>query len=162
QSRLELHREVYAIDAPVEGQVVSTQVELDREVHAGDVLVELAYDNEDRQVAEAEAQLQGLGPQLEAARAELQAEQSTLEGQRGQRGEGVAGVEEAKARLTDAEAVAQRAQEEEASTQGLYKRGVLSEMEWRRSRTELERSLAAKDAARAALARVSSEGTVQS
>lgn len=159
QSRLELHREVYAIDAPVEGQVVSTQVELHRAVHAGDVLVELDHENEERQVAEAEAQLQGLGPQLEAARAELRAEQSTLVQQKGQ---GVAGVEEAKARLTDAEVVAQRAQEEEASTQRLYQRGVLSEMEWRRSHSELERSLAAKDAARAALARVGSEGTVQS
>lgn len=159
QSRLELHREVYAIDAPVEGQVVSTQVELHRAVHAGDVLVELAHESEERRVAEAEAMLQGLGPQLEAARAELQAEQSTLVEQRGQ---GAAGVEEAKARLTDAEVVAQRAQEEEASTQQLWKRGVLSEMEWRRSRTALERSLAARDAARAALARVGSEGTVQS
>lgn len=159
QSRLELHREVYAIDAPVEGQVVSTQVELHRSVHAGDVLVELAHENEERRVAEAEAVLQGLGPQLEAARAELEAEQSTLVEQKGQ---GAAGVAEARARLTDAEVVAQRAREEEASTQRLWKRGVLSEVEWRRSRTELERSLAAKEAARAALARVSSEGTVRS
>lgn len=159
QSRLELHREVYAIDAPVEGQVVSTQVELHRAVHGGDVLVELAHESEERRVAEAEAVLQGLGPQLEAARAELQAEQNTLVQQKGQ---GAAGVEEARARLTDAEVVAQRAQEEEASTRQLYQRGVLSEMEWRRSRTELERSSAASDAARAALARVGSEGTVQS
>src|SRR5687767_8349381 len=75
QARLEVHREVYAVDAPVDGRVVGTQVELHRSVRAGDVLVELERDQEARQVAEAEAVLQGLGPQLEAARAELEAEQ---------------------------------------------------------------------------------------
>ncbi|WP_375768372.1 HlyD family efflux transporter periplasmic adaptor subunit [Archangium gephyra] len=159
QARLEVHREVYAIDAPVEGRVVGTQVELHRSVHAGDVLVELEHDQEARQVAEAEALLQGLGPQLEAARAELEAEQLALVEQKGQ---GAAGVEEARARLTDAEAVARRAQKEAASFEQLWKRGVVSEMEWSRVRTELERSQAAEQAARASLTRVRSEGTMQS
>ncbi len=159
QARLELHREVYAIDSPVEGRVVATRLELHRPVHAGEVLVELEHAQEERRVAEAEAMLQGLGPQLQAARAELEAERSGLVEQKGQ---GAAGVEEARARLADAEAVARRAKEEEATTERLWKRGVLSEMEWRRSHTELERSLAAEQAARATLARVRSEGSVES
>ncbi|HYO65424.1 MAG TPA: hypothetical protein VEU33_05025 [Archangium sp.] len=159
QARLELHREVYAIDAPVDGRVVGTQVELHRTVRAGDVLVELEHDEQARQVAEAEAVLQGLGPQLEAARAELEAEQLALVEQKGQ---GAAGVEEARARLLDAEAVARRAQKEAASFEQLWKRGVVSEMEWSRVRTELERSQAAEQAARATLLRVKSEGTMQS
>ncbi|AKJ07928.1 membrane fusion protein (multidrug efflux system) [Archangium gephyra] len=159
QARLELHREVYAIDAPVDGRVVGTQVELHRSVHAGDVLVELEHDEQARQVAEAEAVLQGLGPQLEAARAELEAEQLGLVEQKGQ---GAAGAEEARARLTDAEAVARRAQKEAASFEQLFKRGVVSEMEWSRVRTELERSQAAEQAARASLMRVRSEGSLQS
>lgn len=159
QARLELHREVYAIDAPVNGRVLKTQVELHRSVRAGDVLVELEHDQEVRQVAEAEAVLQGLGPQLEAVRAELEAEQSALVEQKGQ---GAAGVEEARARLADAEAVARRAQKEAASFEQLWKRGVVSEMEWSRVRTELERSQAAEQAARASLTRVRSEGTMQS
>ncbi len=159
QARLELHGEVYAIDAPVAGRVVKTQVELHRPVHAGDVLVELEHVQEERRVAEAEAVLQGLGPQLEAARAELEAEQHGLVEQKGQ---GIAGVEEARARLIDAEAVARRAKEEESTTERLWKRGVLSEMEWSRSHTELERSLAAEQAARATLARVRAEGGIQS
>jgi len=159
QARLEVHREVYAVEAPVEGRVVGTRVELHRSVRAGDVLVELERDREARQVAEAEAVLQGLGPQLEAARAELEAEQLALVEQKGQ---GAAGVEEARARLTDAEAVARRAQKEAASFEQLWKRGVVSEMEWSRVRTELERSVAAEQAARASLSRVRSEGTMQS
>jgi membrane fusion protein (multidrug efflux system) len=159
QARLEVHREVYAVDAPVDGRVVATQVELHRSVRAGDVLVALERDQEARQVAEAEAVLQGLGPQLEAARAELEAEQLALVEQKGQ---GAAGVEEARARLTDAEAVARRAQKEAASFEQLWKRGVVSEMEWSRVRTELERSVAAEQAARASLSRVRSEGTMQS
>ncbi|HEX8825391.1 MAG TPA: HlyD family efflux transporter periplasmic adaptor subunit [Archangium sp.] len=159
QARVELHREVYAIDAPVEGRVVRTQVELHRSVRAGEVLVELAREQEERQVAEAEALLQGLGPQLEAARAELEAEQQGLVEQKG---EGIAGVEEARARLTEAGAVARRAQEEAASTERLWKRGVVSKLEWSRAHTEVERALAAEGAARAALARVRSEGTTQS
>lgn len=159
QARLEVHREVYAIDAPVDGRVVGTQVELHRTVRPGDVLVELEHDQEARQVAEAEAVLQGLAPQLEAARAELEAEQLALVEQRGQ---GAAGVEEARARLSDAEAVARRARKEAASFEQLWKRGVVSEMEWSRVRTELERSQAAEQAARASLTRVRSEGTMQS
>jgi multidrug resistance efflux pump len=159
QARLELHREVYAIDAPVDGRVLGTQVELHRSVHAGDVLVELEHDEQARQVAEAEAALEGLGPQLEAARAELEAEQMGLVEQKGQ---GAAGVEEARARLTDTEVVARRAQKEAASFEQLWQRGVVSEMEWSRVRTELERSRAAEQAARASLMRVRSEGTMQS
>ncbi|OJT17029.1 hypothetical protein BO221_47280 [Archangium sp. Cb G35] len=159
QARLELHREVYAIDAPVDGRVVGTQVELHRSVHAGDVLVELEHDEQARQVAEAEAVLEGLGPQLEASRAELEAEQLALVEQKGQ---GVAGVEEARARLTDAEVVTRRAQKEAASFQQLFERGVVSEMEWIRVRTEMERSQAAEQAARATLTRVRSEGSMQS
>ncbi|MFY0528124.1 HlyD family secretion protein [Archangium gephyra] len=159
QARLEVHREVYAVDAPVDGRVVGTRVELHRSVRAGDVLVELERDQEARHVAEAEAVLQGLGPQLDAARAELEAEQLALVEQKGQ---GAAGVEEARARLTDAEAVARRARKEAASFEQLWKRGVVSEMEWSRVRTELERSVAAEQAARASLSRVRSEGTMQS
>lgn len=159
QARLEVHREVYAVDAPVEGRVVRTEVELHRAVHAGEVLVELEREQEERQLAEAEATLQGLGPQLAAVRAQLEAEQSALVEQKGQ---GVAGAEEARARLTDAEVVARRAQEEAASSERLWKRGVISEMEWSGIRSELERSQAAEQAARAALMRVKSEGTTQS
>ncbi len=159
QARLEVQREVYAVDAPVEGRVVMTRVELHRHVRAGEVLVELEREQEERQVAEAEAVLQGLGPQLEAVRAELEAERSALVEHKGQ---GAAGVEEARARLGEAEALARRAREEEATTERLWKRGVLSEVEWRRAHTELERSLAAEQAARAALTRVGWEGTTQS
>ncbi|WP_158501530.1 HlyD family secretion protein [Vitiosangium sp. GDMCC 1.1324] len=159
QAQLEVHREVYSIDAPVAGRVVSTQVELHRPVRTGEVLVELDRENETRRLAEAEAALQGLGPQLEAARAELEGEQRGLVEQKGQ---GVAGVEEARARLVDAEAASRRAQEDAASTEQLWKRGVVSEMEWSRFRTERDRSQAAAEAARAALSRVRSEGTVQS
>ncbi|HLM44456.1 MAG TPA: HlyD family efflux transporter periplasmic adaptor subunit [Myxococcaceae bacterium] len=159
QARLEVQREVYASDAPVEGRVVMTRVELHRHVRAGEVLVELAREQEERQVAEAEAVLRGLGPQLEAARAELEAEQSGLVEHKGQ---GAAGVAEARARLVEAEALARRAEQEEATTEGLWKRGVLSEVEWRRSHTELERARASEQAARAALTRVRLEGTTQS
>ncbi|HZH76639.1 MAG TPA: HlyD family efflux transporter periplasmic adaptor subunit [Archangium sp.] len=159
QARLEVHRDVYSVDAPVEGRLVRTQVELHRRVRAGDVLVELAHEHEARQLAEAEAVLQGLGPQLVAARAELEAEQSALVAQQGQ---GAAGVEEARARLTEAETVARRARQEGASTEQLWTRGLVSEAEWGRARAELERSLAAEQATRAALTRVALQGTTQS
>ncbi|PTL80110.1 hypothetical protein [Vitiosangium sp. GDMCC 1.1324] len=71
-------------------------------------------------------------------------------------------VEEARARLAEAQAVTQRTKEDEASTERLFQRGVVSRMEWSRSQTELERSLAAEEAARAALARVRFEGATQS
>jgi membrane fusion protein (multidrug efflux system) len=159
QARLEVHREVYAIDAPGEGRVVMANVELHRSVRAGEVLVELSREQQERQVAEAEALLRGLGPQLEAARAQLEAEQRALVEQQGQ---GAAGVEEARARLIEAEAVARRAREEAASTEQLWKRQVVSDLEWSRARTELERALASEQAARAALRGTKLGGTMQS
>lgn len=159
QARLELNREVYSIDAPAQGRVVRTRLELHRPVQAGEVLVELEREQEERQLAEAEAQLRGLGPQLEAARAELEAAQLGLVEHKGQ---GLAGVEEARARLAEAEVVTQRAREDEATNERLWKRGVVSKLEWSRAHTELERAQASEEAARAALARVSSEGTTQS
>jgi membrane fusion protein (multidrug efflux system) len=159
QARLELHREVYSIDAPAQGRVMRTRLELHRSVHAGEVLVELEREQEERQLAEAEALLRGLGPQLEAARAELEAARLGLVEHKGQ---GLAGVEEARARLAEAEVMTQRAREDEASIERLWKRGVVSKLEWSRTHTELERALASEEAARAALARVRSEGTTQS
>ena len=159
RARLEVERDVYAIDAPVEGRVVGTRLALHRAVRRGEVLVELSREQEARQVEEAEAVLRGVEPQLVAAREELEAERSA---QVEQRGQGSAGTEEARARLTEAEALARRAGEEEASLSQLWKRGVVSQMEWSRSHTDLERSVAAAQAARAALARVRSEGTTRS
>ncbi|MCP3141527.1 HlyD family secretion protein [Pyxidicoccus xibeiensis] len=159
RARLEVHRDVYSVDAPVEGRLVKTQVELHRQVRAGEVLVELAREQEQRQLAEAEAVLQGVGPQLVAARAELEAELGAMVAQQGQ---GAAGVEEAKARLIEAEALARRAREEGASTEKLWTQGLVSEAEWGRVRSELERFGAAEQATRAALTRVKLEGTMQS
>ncbi|MCP3166257.1 HlyD family efflux transporter periplasmic adaptor subunit [Myxococcus sp. QH3KD-4-1] len=157
QARLEVHREVYAVDAPVEGRLVKTRVELHRQVTAGEVLFELAHEQEARLLAEAEALLQGVGPQLVAARAELDAEQSALQSQQER---GAAGVDEARARLAEAEALARRALEEKTSTEQLFSRQLVSESEWSRVRTELERAQAVEQATRAALARVKMDGTM--
>lgn len=157
QARLEVHREVYAVDAPVDGRLVKTRVELHRQVRAGEVLFELAHEQEARQLAEAEAQLRGLGPQLAAARAELEVEQGALVAQQER---GAAGVEEAKARLVEAEALARRALEEKSSAEQLHSRQLISESEWSRVRTELERAQASEQASRAALARVKMDGTM--
>ncbi|WP_342380582.1 HlyD family efflux transporter periplasmic adaptor subunit [Myxococcus stipitatus] len=159
QARLEVHREVYAVDSPVEGRLVKTHVELHRKVSAGEVLFELAQEQEARQLAEAEALMKGQGPQLEAARAELEAEQSALQAQQER---GAASAEEARARLSEAEALARRAQEEKTRTEQLWARQLVSESEWHQVRTELERAQASEQAARAALARVKTDGTMQS
>lgn len=158
QARLEVYRDVYSVDAPVEGRLVRTQMELHRHVRAGEVLVELAHEQETHQLAEAEAVVQGLGPQLVAARAELKAKQVALTAQEEQ---GTAGVEEARARLNEAETLARRAREEAGSTETLWTRGLVSELERGKARAELERSLAAEQALRAGLARVKLQGTMQ-
>jgi membrane fusion protein (multidrug efflux system) len=159
QARLESHRDVYSVDSPVEGRVVKVHVELHRQVRAGEVLVELAHEQEARQLAEAEAGLQGLGPQLVAARAELEAEQKALVTQQGQE---AVGIEEARARLAEAETLAQRAKQEGTSTEQLWSRGLVSELERSRASSELERALAVEQATRAALEKVKLQGTMLS
>jgi membrane fusion protein (multidrug efflux system) len=159
QARLEIDRAVYAIDAPVDGRVVAAHVELHRPVRAGDVLVEIEHEREARQLAEALAQLRGFGPQIEAARAEIEAEQKAL---LAQQGEGASGVDEARARLTEAESITRRAREESARLERLHKEGLASEMEWVKARAELERAAASEQAARAAMTRAMRDGTVRS
>ncbi len=70
-ARIEVTESVHAVEAPLGGRVARVNLDLDRPVAAGDVLVELDTSVVTQRRAQAEAQRVALGPRLEAARREL-------------------------------------------------------------------------------------------
>jgi multidrug resistance efflux pump len=66
------------LDAPVPGRIVTSRLVLGDQVYAGEVLVELDAQAEQRRLDEDKAQLTALAPQLSAVHAEIKAEQEGL------------------------------------------------------------------------------------
>ena len=77
-ARLEVTRATHPVDAPLGGRVVNLNLALDQMVHEGDVLVQLDDQAQTLALAEAKAKASGLGPQLDATRAQIDAEQKAM------------------------------------------------------------------------------------
>lgn len=65
-ANLEVDRSAYPVQAPVEGRVISTNLSLEGQVKAGDVLVTLESNRERLQLSEERTKLSMLGPQIDA------------------------------------------------------------------------------------------------
>jgi membrane fusion protein (multidrug efflux system) len=78
QASIELVNDPIRLDAPVSGRIVTSRLVLGDQVYAGEVLVELDAQGEQRQLDEDKAQLTSLAPQLSAIRAEIMAAQEGL------------------------------------------------------------------------------------
>jgi len=142
-ARLEVTRATHPVDAPVAGRVVSVHLELDALVHEGDVLVELDDRVESLALAEAKAKALGLGPQLAATRAQIEAEERAMGDLTGQ---GRAADREQAARLREARAATALAREEATRVDRLRAAGAVSDIEALRARSSAERAAASESA----------------
>ena len=133
EARLEAEQAGYTVEAAVPGRVVNTHLKLGQEVKAGDVLAELDTDEQQHRLEEERARLSTVAPQVEALAREVAAEQQAVEDSR--QANSVA-LEEARARVREAESSAQFKEEEAQRLAGLYKEGVIAEMEVLRVRAE--------------------------
>jgi membrane fusion protein (multidrug efflux system) len=133
EARLEAEEAGYTIAADAAGRVVNTRLALGREVKAGDVLAELDTDEQRHRLEEERSRLASVAPQIEALARELAAEQQAVEDSR--QANRVA-LEEAGARVREAESAAQFKEEEARRLAGLFKEGVIAEMEVLRVRSE--------------------------
>ncbi|HEY2515093.1 MAG TPA: HlyD family efflux transporter periplasmic adaptor subunit [Polyangiaceae bacterium] len=150
-ARLEVTRATHPVDAPLAGRVVSVNLALDQMVHEGDVLVQLDDQGETLALAEAKAKASGLGPQLDATRAQIDAEHKAMGDLSGQ---SRAAAGEQAARVREAHAATLLAREEASRVERLHASGSIPDIEWIRARSNAEKTAAAESALTSSLVKL--------
>jgi membrane fusion protein (multidrug efflux system) len=133
---------------------VAARLDIAREVRAGDVLVELDSEPEQRQIGELRARLASLGPQLVALREQAAAEEQAAHEEQ------IAGRSaalEAQAKLRQAEAPARFSEEDARRLQQLHAGGLIAEREYQRGQADALKLRAAADTEQAAVRRLEDE-----
>jgi membrane fusion protein (multidrug efflux system) len=153
-ARLEASEAGYTVEAAVAGRVVNADLSVGKEVKAGDVLAELDTSAERLQLDEEQARLAALAPQVEALGSEIAAEEQAVNDERRA---GAVGLDEARARVEEAEAAAQYAEEQTKRLSQLLNEGIISEMEVLRARSEAKSKRAAVDSLKLSVSRMQRE-----
>jgi membrane fusion protein (multidrug efflux system) len=153
-ARLELARAVHAIEAPVGGRVVSSNLMLDRQVAADEVLLTLDVEPTRLRLEEERSRLESLAPQIAALEREIRAHELALEEDRGASS---AGLEEARARAREANIAAEFAEQELERMKRLHGDGQISDADLARARSDAEERWAAAESARLAGRRLDRE-----
>ena len=122
-ARLEVNGAAYPVQANVSGRLVTSQMILGKEVHAGEVLVELDSNDERLNLQQEQARLNTLSPQLEALRSQMQSEQEG--GADEQRVLGIS-TDAARAQYKEAEAQATLAEQDAQRATRLRAEGIIS------------------------------------
>ncbi len=156
-ARIEASQASRGIDASVAGLVVTNHLVIGREVNVGDVLVELDADVERTKLAEAQTRLDSIGPQIEALRRQLIAEEQVI---KDGRQSSVAAIQEGRAHRIEGDQAAVLAQEEAKRAATLFEHGAMTELEMLRSRTEADKRRAAASALAFGIDRIAGERRV--
>ncbi|HZO53467.1 MAG TPA: HlyD family efflux transporter periplasmic adaptor subunit [Bryobacteraceae bacterium] len=153
-ARVEVDRAVAPVQSPLTGRVVAARLVIAREVRAGDILVELDAEPEQRQIGELRARLASLGPHLAALRDQADAEQQArLEEQTAGRSAAL----EALASVRQADAPARFSEDDAKRLQQLRANGLIAEREYARGQSEALKLRAAVDMQQAAVRRLEDE-----
>lgn len=153
-ARLEVDRAVFPVEAQVDGRVLSSRLEIGRNVQEGEVLLVLDASNQRLKLQEEQTRLATLQPQLDTLRNELAARKQALDA------EGVAAgakLNEARARQREARAALSYASQEESRLEPLLKKQAIGELEFLRVKSEREKQHAALDAVEQEADRLKSE-----
>jgi membrane fusion protein (multidrug efflux system) len=150
-AELEVARATDPVDAPVSGRVIQLNVALDAVVKEGDVLAVLDSETQRLQLKEATAKAEGIAPQLQATRDTLAAEERAL-GDLGQ--ESHSAIDEARAKLKEAQVAAKMQANEADRLEALRQRGAVSEMEAVRARSLAEQKAAELGALRSEVSKL--------
>jgi membrane fusion protein (multidrug efflux system) len=151
RARLESGDQVHPLEALEPGRVVAVELALGKQVHAGQVLVQLDDTPQRLEWEEQRARWAGSLQELEAARAELAAAREAVA--RSRQATRLS-REEAESREREAEAAASRAGAELERVRHLRARGHVSESELQGLQAESTRWSASAQAARLAVSRV--------
>jgi len=144
-------QEAHSVEAPVSGRVIATYLELGQPVEKEDLLVELDSEETRFQWEEKRADQAGLSSQLERLQKEIQAQTDAL--QQARRAESSA-LDEAGARLQQAESAARLAEEEGARSIRMHEAGLVPAAERDRAEAEAQQRHAAAKALEQSLTRL--------
>ena len=153
-ARIEVARAAHPVDSPVLGRVVAIPgLALGRMLKAGDVLIEVDSEGQRLELAEVEAKIAGLGPQLEAVKRQAELEQAGISAEQSR---GRFATKEARSRYKEARIVALLAKEEAERSARLLAAGSVPEAEAGRRRANSDRQRAAAAAVGAELRKLGS------
>ncbi|HEY0004108.1 MAG TPA: HlyD family efflux transporter periplasmic adaptor subunit [Pyrinomonadaceae bacterium] len=150
-ARLEAGPELSLIESPINGRIVAVNIELGKEVKAGDVLFELDASGTELAQKEEQTRATAVAPQIEVLRREIEREEEAIASDK--QAARVA-LEEARLRYQETDEAARFAEDEVKRMSGLYQGGYLSEVEYLRYQSEAKKRRAASDALRLALDRL--------
>lgn len=153
-ARLEAAQAGYTVEAAVAGRVVNADLTVGKEVQAGDVIAELDTSAERLQLGEEQTRLTSLTPQIEALNSQIAVEERAI-GE--ERRAGLVALDEARARVEEAESAAQYAEEQSKRLSSLFNEGIISEMEVLRARSEAKSKRAAVDSLKLGVSRMERE-----
>jgi len=154
-ARVEVQQASHPIQAPVAGRILSADLRLGREVAVGDVLFEIDASAQRLELEQARARLKAIGPEIAAAKKEVDAQEQAVTDDT----EGVgATVAEARAKLDEAEVAEKHAVEQLARAKRLKDDGLLSDAELEKAKADVALKKAATDAARSAVGRTGASG----
>jgi multidrug resistance efflux pump len=129
-ARLEVAGAAYPLQANAAGRLTASQLVLGREVHSGDVLVELENNDEQLSLSQERAHLASLEPELAALRSQVRSEE---EGRNSEHTVLTFSTDAAQAQCRQAQAQAALAEQEEARASRLRAEGLISQAEAERA-----------------------------
>lgn len=157
-AHLETYQAAHPVEAPVAGRVVATHLILGQEVQAGDVLVELDAEAQQRQLEEERTRLASLAPQLAALHEAVAAEEQALnEARQTAR----VALDEARVQFRGAEEVLSYTEEKAKRLTLLQTRGHVAELDLLRAKAEAQERRAEADVRRFEISRLERDQRTQ-
>jgi len=147
-AHLEVDRSAHPVESQYSGRVVTSTLALDREVEAGEVLIELDADLQKLQLTEERTKLGALGPQIRSLDDQIAAEDRASAQE--QQTAAVA-LDEARAHFREADAAAQLAESEAQRLGQMYGSGVVAKADFERAQASAAERRAAADSLRLAV-----------
>lgn len=148
---LEVDRAAHPVESQNSGRVVTSTLALDREVRAGEVLIELDADMQRLELTEERTKMSGLGPQIRSLEDQIAAEQRAS-GQEQQTAS--VALDEARAHFREADAAAHLAESEAQRLSQMYTSGVLAKADFERAQANAVERRAAADSLQLAVSKL--------
>ena len=159
-ARLEVDQEIRPVQSPVLARVITTNLQLGRSVHEGDVLVELDSASQRFQVQEETAHVTGLSSEIASLRAQVQ---STNQARTGEEKSSRIAQDQAAAKFKEADALARSAADEARRLDQLHKQDLIPRREYEQGQLAAESRRQAADSLRLEASRLQQgQGTRES
>jgi multidrug resistance efflux pump len=144
-ARLEVDQEVRVIQSPVLARIVTSNLQIGREVHAGDVLVELDANAERFQVQEETAHVTALTSEIASLRSQVL---STTQARSREQQTNRIAIDQADAKFREADALARSATDEAHRLEQLRKQDLIPRRDYEQGQLEAERRRQAAESLR--------------